>query len=131
MAVTCGDSKGKMWKEMSTCTIAVKTMTSTSLLPVGMRSASDIDSNVGADVMLRGGGGIMGLFHCSFWIHPVSDEGQWRCLWDAVYDNSAKPVNQCGLPSLQDHMVPVPHWTRLITIILCNILKLCMHTYDS
>ena len=72
MAVTCGDSKGKMWKEVSTCTIAVKTMTSTSLLPVGMRSASDIDSNVGADVMLTGRGGFMGLVCCSFLLYPVS-----------------------------------------------------------
>ena len=44
-----------------------------------------------ASVMIRGGGVIVGLVHSKFWIHNVSDKGQWRRKWDAVYDNAADP----------------------------------------
>ena len=131
MTVTCGGGKGTMGKEMATDTVAVETARSTSLLSARMGSASDVDADVGAAVMLRGGGGVVGLVHCSFWLHPVSDEGQWRRLWDAAYDNAADPGERRGLPSLQAHMVPVPHWARLIMIIVCDMLELCMRAYDS
>ena len=70
------------------------------MLLEGMGPASDVYTAVGMAVILRGGGGVVGLVHCSFWLHPVSDEGQWRCLWDAVYDNSAEIGNLRGLPLL-------------------------------
>ena len=129
MTVMRGDIKGKMGKEMATGTVAVKTARSTSLLSAGMGSASDVDVDVGEAVMIRGGGGVVGLVHCSFWLHPVSEEGQWRWLWDATYDNAADLGKQCGLTSLQSHMVPVLHWMRLIMIITCNMLELCMSNY--
>ena len=39
----------------------------------GVVSASDVDVDVGVAVMIWGRGGIVGLVHYSFWIHPVSD----------------------------------------------------------
>ena len=72
MTVMPGNIKGKIGKEMVTSAVAVKTARSTSLLSAGMGSASDVDADVGAAVMIRGGEGVMGLVHCSFWIHYVS-----------------------------------------------------------
>ena len=128
--VTRGDSKEKMGKKMATCTIAVEASRSTYLLSAGMGSTSDVDTGMGANVMLMGGGGIVGLVHCRFWVHPMSDEVQWCRLWDAVYDNTADPGKRSGLPLLQAHMVRIPHWTRLIMIIPCDIIELCMCSYD-
>ena len=51
---------------MATDVIAVETARSTSLLSAGMGSASGVDADLGAYVMLRGGGGVLGLVHCSF-----------------------------------------------------------------
>ena len=63
------------------------------MLLEGMGPASDVYTAVGMAVILRGGGGVVGLVHCSFWLHPVSDEGQWRQIWDAAYDNSDRENN--------------------------------------
>ena len=57
------------------------------MLLEGEGSVSDVDMAVGTAVMLRVVGGVVGLVHYRFWIHSVSDEGQWRQLWDATYDN--------------------------------------------
>ena len=80
--------------------------------------------------MIRGEGLVVGLFCCRFWIPPVLYEVLWRWIWESVYDNAAVLEKLCGLPSIQDHMVPVPHWTRLIMIIACDMLKLYMRVYD-
>ena len=47
-------------------------------------------------------------------------------VWDSVYDNTTNPGKRRGLTSLQDHMVPVLHWARMIMIITCNIIELYM-----
>ena len=67
-----------MGKYMVTFTIGVDTENSTSLFSAGMGSASDVDTDVGASVLIRGQSVIVGLVHCILWFHPVSDEGQWR-----------------------------------------------------
>ena len=82
-----------------------------------MGSESDVDADVGAAEMLRGGGGVAGLVHCRFWLHPVSDEGQWHHIWDSAYENTAYPGKRNGLPSLQAHMLLVRHWVRLIMVV--------------
>ena len=87
-----------------------------------MGSESDVDADVGAAAMLRGGGGVAGLVHCRFWLHPVSDEVHWCRLLDSAYDNAADPGKRRGLPLIQDCIVPVPHWIRLFMIIMCNML---------
>ena len=115
---------------MATGTVAVDTESIASLFSAGMGSASDLDADVGAAVMLRCREGVMGLVHCRFWLHTVSDEGQWCRFWDAVYDNAANPGKQRGLPLLRAHMVPVLHRERLIMIIAFGMLKLCMRAYD-
>ena len=96
------------------------------LLSAGMESASDVDTDVGAGIMLRGVCGVMGLIHCSLCLRNVSNNGQWRQIWDTSYENAAIPGKKRVLTLLQAHMVPVPDWTRLIMIIACNILKVCM-----
>ena len=56
---------------MVTGTVTVETESITSLVSSGMVSASDVDADIGASIILRGGGGVGGLAHCRFWIHPV------------------------------------------------------------
>ena len=92
MTVTSGGKKGTMGRYMVTGTIVVEIERSTSLLSVGMGSASDIEAYVDADVMLRGRGSVMGVVQCIIWLHPVSDEGQWFRIWDATYDNAINIV---------------------------------------
>ena len=114
---------------MVTGTVAVETERSASLLSAGMRSASYVDTDVGAAVILRSGGCVVGLVHYNLWLHTVSDKVQWLWLWGATYDNTADLGKYLGLPLLQGHMVPVPHWARLIMIIACDMLKICMRAY--
>ena len=114
MVVMRGVSKGARGKEMVTGTAAVDTAMSTYFLSAGMGFASDIDAVLGAAVMLTGRGGVMGLVRCSFLLYHVSYFGQWHRLWDATYKNVTNPGKRRVLPSLQDHMVHVPHWARLI-----------------
>ena len=113
-----------------TGTVIVKTAGRMFLLSVGIGSVSEFCVDVGVDVMLRGGGIFVGLVRCSFWLHHVSDEVQWRRLCDTVYDNVADSGKCRGLSVLQDHMVSLPHWTSLIMVIACDMLKLYMHAYD-
>ena len=60
MTVTCGSSKGIIGKYMVTGTVAVETARSMSLLSAGMGSASEIGVYMGADVIIRGGGRVVG-----------------------------------------------------------------------
>ena len=62
---------------MATITISAEIERSTYLLSAGMGSASNVDGDVGTAMIIRGGGGVVGLVQFSLWIHPVSDEGQW------------------------------------------------------
>ena len=55
-----------MGKEMVTGNVAVKTERIMPLLLAWMGSESDIDSDVGADVMIRGRGFVVRLVHCRF-----------------------------------------------------------------
>ena len=109
---------------MVTGTIVVETERNTSFFSEGVGSASDVDSDVGAAVILRGKWVFVGLVHCSLWIHHVSDEGHWRQIWYVTYENATNPVKQRGIPFTRTRMVHVLHWTRFIIIIVCNMLKL-------
>ena len=64
---------------MATGNVAVETLMRTSLFVAGVGSALNVDRDVDAAVIIRGGGGVVGLFHCSLWMNPVSDEG--KCCW--------------------------------------------------
>ena len=56
---------------MVTGTVTVETASINSLLSSGMVSASDVDADIGASIILSGGGDVGGLVHCRFWLHPV------------------------------------------------------------